>query len=279
MNPFHSKQILIEDFLRRLQDTYFRVFDYSAPEHSHVIQGTATMAMEIIANSDALYHTIEHSMMVTLVGQEILRGKMLSEGNVTSSDWVNFITALLCHDIGYVRGICPGDTNSTAIINEKGDSVAFPNDATDVFLAPYHIERGKIFVRERFASNPLIDQEIVAKSIENTRFPVPLDTDPKDNESFQGLVRAADLIGQLADPDYIRKLPALFYEFREIGADKDMGYNSPHDLMVNYPEFYWKMVSPHVPKALEYLKITYEGRSWISGLYNHIFAEEHRNFL
>ena len=60
--------------------------------------------MEIIANSDAPYHNAEHTMMVTLVGQEILRGKHIREGGVTPRDWLHFISSLLCHDIGYVRG-------------------------------------------------------------------------------------------------------------------------------------------------------------------------------
>ena len=63
-------------------------------------------AMENIANSDAPYHNAEHTMMVTLVGQEILRGKHIREGGVTPRDWLHFISSLLCHDIGYVRGVC-----------------------------------------------------------------------------------------------------------------------------------------------------------------------------
>ena len=47
--------------------------------------------------------------MVTLVGQEILRGKHVSVGGISPRDWLHFIISLLCHDIGYVRGICQGD--------------------------------------------------------------------------------------------------------------------------------------------------------------------------
>ena len=34
------------------------------------------------------------------------------------------------------------------------------------------------------------------------------------------LVRAADLIGQLGDPHYLRKANALYYEFEEIGMNR-----------------------------------------------------------
>ena len=42
-----------------------------------------------------------------------------------------------------------------------------------------------------------------------------------------GLVRAADLIGQLADVNYLRKIPPLFAEFNEIGTNKKLGYRNP----------------------------------------------------
>ena len=92
-------------------------------------------------------------------------------------------------------------------------------------------------------------------------------------------MRAADLIGQLADPGYLQKLPALFYEFEESGANQKIGYGSPEDVRVNYPNFYWQFVSPHIGPALKYLRVTREGRQWEAGLYSHIFSEEHRQML
>jgi hypothetical protein len=44
-----------------------------------------------------------------LVGQEVLRGKHLREGGISPRDWLHFIISLLCHDIGYVRGISMND--------------------------------------------------------------------------------------------------------------------------------------------------------------------------
>jgi hypothetical protein len=44
------------------------------------------MALETIANRDALYHNVEHTILVTLVGQEVLRGKHMREGGVSSED-------------------------------------------------------------------------------------------------------------------------------------------------------------------------------------------------
>jgi hypothetical protein len=65
-----------------------------------------------------------HTMMVTLVGQEILRGRHIS--GVTPHDWLHFIISLLGHDIGYVRGICRGDGDGSYVINLAGDKMTLP---------------------------------------------------------------------------------------------------------------------------------------------------------
>ena len=47
----------------------------------------------------------------------------------------------------------------------------------------------------------------------------------KSTDDFPGLVRAADLIGQLADINYLRKQAALFSEFHETGMSNKLKYN------------------------------------------------------
>jgi hypothetical protein len=279
MPAFHSATILIDHFVESLESTYQRMYGGAGSEYQSVVRTAAITAMEIIGNSNALFHNAEHSMMVTLVGQEILRGKFLRDGDVEPREWVHFIVSLLCHDIGYVRGICPGDRENIAVVDESGNTVMIPPAATDAFLTPYHIERGKLFVKWRFRDHPVIDPGIITTNLENTQFPVPEGTDSMLAGDYPGLIRAADLIGQLADPNYLRKLPALFFEFEENGANKIFGYETPEDLRENYPAFYWKMVSQHVAKGIDYLRVTREGREWEAGLYSHVFAQEHRQHL
>jgi hypothetical protein len=165
--------------------------------------------------------------MVTEVGPQILRGMHLSKGGVKPRDWLNVTVALLCHDIGYVRGICDADRPGRYVVDERGGAVSLPPGATDASLTPYHVVRSKLFVRERFGKQQTIDAEIVESCIEHTRFPVPQDGDHAATHDFAGLVRAADLIGQLADINYIRKTGALFAEFQETGAAERLGYHSP----------------------------------------------------
>ena len=42
------------------------------------VPNAARMALECIGNSDALYHNVEHTLLVTLAGLDILRGRALN---------------------------------------------------------------------------------------------------------------------------------------------------------------------------------------------------------
>lgn len=106
---FNPTDHLIDAFVEQLDMAYRRTYSHLEPDYPGILGWAGRMALEHIANSDALYHTVEHIVMVTLVGQEILKGKHLCEGGVSPCDWLHFVISVLCHDIGYVRGVCRDD--------------------------------------------------------------------------------------------------------------------------------------------------------------------------
>jgi len=72
----------------------------------------------------------------------------------------------------------------------------------------------------------------------------------------------------------LRKVNALYYEFEEIGLNRQLGYESPADLVDKYPQFYWDSISPHIQPAIRYLNVTSNGRRWIESLYSNVFRAE-----
>ena len=124
---------------------------------------------------------------------------------------------------------------------------------------------------ERLGGTSSVDAKRVAEAIECTRFPSRSDR-PITEEG--ALVRAADLIGQLGDPSYLRKAFALFCEFRETGLDAALGYTSAADVIERYPDFFWKSIQPHLGLATRYLSVTADGRGWIARLDSNVFAAE-----
>ncbi len=236
------------------------------------VQSAARLALDCIGNSDALYHNVEHTMLVTLVGYDILKGRRLLK-ETSASDFAHVLLACLFHDIGYVRGIIAGDEISECVVDANGKKTKLARGSSDAALLPYHVDRSKLFVLGRLGKTGLVDAERIARAIEFTRFPVVAISDQPDLEDGV-LVRAADLIGQLGDPQYLRKANALYAEFEEVGMNKQLGYTSPADVKDRYPQFYWGCVSEHIEKAIKYLNVTSSGRQWVSNLYANVFRAE-----
>ncbi len=237
-----------------------------------LIPSVARLSLECIGNSDALYHNVEHTMLVTLVGYDIMKGRSLVLPT-SASDYAHVIVACLLHDIGFVRGILKDDDRDGYVTDAKGGKVKLARGSSDAALTPYHVDRSKLYALDRLATMEPLDAARIAGAIEFTRFPSAAAANDQDSEEGS-LVRAADLIGQLGDPHYLRKANALYYEFEEVGMNRQLGYGSPADLTDLYPQFYYNSVSPHIQTAIRYLNVTSSGRQWIASLYSNVFRAE-----
>jgi len=257
----------LEEFLR----SYMRQrFGPSQTNLVDMVPAAARIALECIGNSDALYHNIEHTLLVTLAGHDILRGRSLY-GPLTADDYAHVIIACLTHDIGYVRGLFKDDDEDGFVVDASGSKLTLPRGSSDAALMPHHVDRSKLYVMKRIEGIPLLNKQRIADAIEGTRFP-PLEGQEFGEEA--SIVRAADLIGQLGDPNYIRKANALYYEFEEVGMNRQLGYDSPADIVNRYPQFYFNCVAPHIQTEIRYLNMTSSGRQWIASLYGNVFRAE-----
>ena len=250
-----------------------RRFGSSQAPLVEMVPSIARIAIECIGNSDALYHNVEHTMLVTLAGHDILRGRALHT-HMPAEDYAHLIIACLTHDIGYVRGVFREDDQDGYLVDTGGRKVTLPRGSSDAALLPYHVDRSKMFVMERLEGVTLLDKGRIALAVEGTRFPSSFPSEGEECDEEAALLRAADLIGQLGDPHYIRKANALYHEFEEAGLNRQLGYSSPADLVNLYPQFYWNSVAPHVQTAIRYLNVTSSGRQWIANLYSNVFRAE-----
>lgn len=260
---------LVHSVINYISTEYEKIFHNKYREYIDLFTLVASQTLDLIANCDAPYHNLEHTLEVTLVGQEIFYGKYTCEEQVSPQEWIDYMISLLCHDIGYVKGICSCDrpAESTFATGINDALITLPATATGASLTPYHVDRSKLFVVENFSTYKLINIDVIQLNIELTRFPVPKDKLYKDILGFPGLTRAADLIGQLSDPSYLSKLPALFAEFEEIGTNKILGYAEPKDLRAGYPRFYWHVVSMYLTHSIRYLETTRSGKAILENLY------------
>ncbi|MCJ7435767.1 MAG: hypothetical protein MUO77_19985, partial [Anaerolineales bacterium] len=104
------QELTIDMFVEQLRMVYQRTYGDIGKDFGSIVAWCGRLALENIANSDSLYHDVDHTIMVSLAGQAIIEGKHLREGGVTPRDWMHYMVAVLCHDIGYVKGVCRNDT-------------------------------------------------------------------------------------------------------------------------------------------------------------------------
>ncbi len=181
--------------------------------------------------------------------------------------------ACLMHDIGYVRGILKSDGDGGYVVDAAGHKVSLHRGASDAALLPHHVDRSILFVLDRLKAIEPLDAERIARAIKITRFP-PDSTEEQSADEEGWLLRAADLVGQLGDPNYLRKSNALFYEFEECGLNRQLGYTSPADIVGRYPQFFYNSVARRIQPAIRYLNVTSSGRQWIANLYSNLFRAE-----
>jgi len=117
---------LAADALEEFLGSYMRRrFGSSEAQLVEIVPSAARVALECIGNSDALYHNVEHTLLVTLAGHDILRGRALHT-HTTADDYAHVIIACLMHDIGYVRGLFKGDGEDGFVIDSTGRKVTLP---------------------------------------------------------------------------------------------------------------------------------------------------------
>jgi len=262
---------LAADALEKFLGSFMRrQFGSSQTQFAEIVPAAARLALECIGNSDALYHNVEHTLLVTLAGHDILCGRTFYV-DITAEDYAHIIIACLAHDIGYVRGLFKDDDEDGFLVDATGKKVSLPRGSSDAGLMPHHVDRSKLYIRKRFEGFAALNRQRIADAIEGTRFP------PREGQQFSeeaSIVRAADFIGQLGDPNYIRKANALYHEFEEVGMNRQLGYDSPADIVDRYPQFYFNCVAPHIQTEIRYLNMTSSGRQWIASLYGNVFRAE-----
>src|SRR6195256_1951765 len=157
-----------------LAKDFRRVFGPAHDDMAERLGAFARGTIEYLGRSNALYHNYEHTLQVTMVGREILQGMTLSQ-RIEPTDYSHLIVACLLHDIGYMRGVLSGDTETEFVVDDNGKKITLPRGASDAALLPYHVDRSKLFAFERLGNSPIIDASRVAAAIEMTRFPAQSD--------------------------------------------------------------------------------------------------------
>jgi hypothetical protein len=163
---------------------------------------------------NALYHDLGHTMNVLLAMVRLIHGAVISGYSFTQNHVALALSAALLHDVGYIQN--------------KSD-----RSGTGAKYTATHVMRSIEFMQKYLKAKkyPAADYKKARDMILCTALDVSADKVPFKSRQIAQLSRmlsCADLIGQMADREYLEKLLFLYYEFKEarIGA-----YTSEADLL------------------------------------------------
>jgi hypothetical protein len=194
---------------------------------------------------NTIYHDLSHTLDCLLVTAKLIHGACLN-GIVFSQRDVNLgLISALMHDTGYIQ----------AMEDHKGTGAKYTVS---------HIQRSIEFMKKYLDDHgfPAEYFPICRDCLKCTGLDVKIHEikfQSREHEILGQILGTADLIGQMANENYLEKLPFLYDEFKEGGVP---GYRDKFDLMSQTPAF-WEMVKVrlvyelgHVDRYLrDYLRV------------------------
>jgi hypothetical protein len=173
---------------------------------------------------NTFYHDLSHTMDCLLVTAKLIHGACINGIFFEPRDVNLGLISALMHDTGYIQAV---DDNT----------------GTGAKYTACHIERSIEFMEKYFHDKnfPAAYLPICRDFLRCTGLDVKIGEikfDAKEHEILGKILGAADLIGQMANDNYLDKLPFLYDEFKEAGVP---GYNNKFDLLKKTPAF-WEMV-------------------------------------
>jgi hypothetical protein len=178
------------------------------------------------------YHDLNHTMDCLLVTAKLIHGAGLNGIVFTPRDVTLGLISALMHDTGYIQ----------AVEDDTGTGAKYTTS---------HIERSIEFMKKYFHDHAFPSEylPICSAFLRCTGLDVKIAEikfQCREHEILGQILGTADLIGQMANENYLEKLPFLFDEFQEGGVP---GYTDKFDLLKKTPAF-WEMVKERLVNEL-----------------------------
>ena len=183
--------------------------------------------------SNTKYHNLEHTCSVTLATARLIHGLHVQGKRFSSRVILLGLVGALFHDTGLIqREEERGGTGAQYTIGHEERSVEL---------------MGKYLTSGGFSAEDINDcgNIILSTNLNLTLGEISFRSD--ETRSMGRVVGSADLIAQMADRNYLEKLPLLFLEFKEARMS---GFVTPLELFKNTGEFYHSVVRTRLTKEM-----------------------------
>lgn len=186
---------------------------------------------------DMAYHDFEHTLQTALCLARMMEGRAMSAALPAFSpgDFRRALAAMLFHDTGYLkaRGDGPGTGAKYTFVHESRSAELAAGELRKQGWPEAELTAIRLFI---LCTGP---------SSRPDRQPFGNEVDAE----LGAMVCTADFLGQMSDPHYVKKLPALYREFEEAYAVRGIPpemrpFVSAEDLLAKTPAFWRNFVLP-----------------------------------
>jgi len=190
--------------------------------------------------SNTKYHNLEHTCAVTLATARLAHGVHV-QGRKFSPRVIQLgIIGALFHDTGLIR------------TDEE-------NNGTGAQYTIGHEERSIALMRKYLSDRNFPEEDMLDCShiIQCTILSLSTNEIPFRSEEIEimgKILGSADLSAQMADRNYLEKLPLLFLEFQEAGME---GFETPLELFQNTEAFYHSVARTRMREELDNVASAY----------------------
>jgi hypothetical protein len=213
-------------------------------DHAFALAETASQGM-LLGYSSLLtpYHDQGHMLEVVLCGARLLHGLHLAGELIDALTIDACIVGALLHDTGYLM---------------DNDEVS----GTGAQFTLTHVVRGAVFAETQLVNVLPPDLMVATSKVILATDHRPIAVMPEFSSRAQRIAAqvtaTADLIGQMANREYLERLLLLYYEFNEAGITL---FKDVHDLLEKTGSFYHMMhgrlqnelgnLTPHLTKHFD----------------------------
>lgn len=184
--------------------------------------------------SNTKYHDLEHTCAVTLATVRLMHGIHVQNQTFSSRVIQLGLIGALFHDTGLIQAVEEHDgTGAQYTIGHEDRSIAL--------MEKYISDKG-------FSAEDILDCSHI---IMCTKLSLPINEIPfrsEETKTMGKVLGSADLIAQMADRNYLKKLPLLFLEYKEAGM---AGFETPLELFENTEEFYHSVARTRLAEELD----------------------------
>lgn len=188
--------------------------------------------------SNTRYHDFEHTCAVLLAAARLAEGCRLASLPVDGHVYASAVFAALYHDVGLIQRIDETEgTGARHTVGHEERSIAFARAHLETLGAPPDLVRD------------------VSSAVACTILDLPVGEVVFADERARlagRILGSADLLGQLADRNYLEKLLLLFREFEEARIP---GFDSELDLLQKTKTFYTKVAAQRLDNDLGGVRI------------------------